>query len=442
MLLKTRVYIAILLAAASFAACTTDPYLATNLQPNADLLNGVGVDSLTVFCKNVFHDSVATTKLQTLTIGKITNNSTFGKSEAGIYMQFNLPASQFSFDAGTVIDSAFIMLPYRGNYGETTNPIDISATLIDASSSNTIASTTTIYYSNKDFALSNTVIGTKTGLSLTSVSDSTMQYGKKILPCLKIPISNPAFIPDLLSQSSTSGGAFYDNTNFHKYLNGVYLATTSTNTNGFLQLASNNADYSGIMLYYHTATEDSLKRLFPLNTDGTVNRFKHDYTGSKVQSVIANSNGNQDTIYVSGLAGVRSKILVPGLAMLKNTIINKAQVIFEEVNPSTTFVHPNNLLLTRYNPANGGEISLEDITEGSPISTLTDANYYGGIYSGGKFTFNISRYLQKLANGTYNNDGFFIEAYNAAERPAQVVLGAGNQSAYKIKFRIIYTKIK
>ncbi|MFM2048221.1 MAG: hypothetical protein RI955_769 [Bacteroidota bacterium] len=441
MLLKTRVYIAILIAAISFAACTTDPYLATNLQPSSDLLNGLGVDTLSVFCKTVKHDSVATTKLQTLTIGKITNNSTFGTSEAGIYMQFNLPASQFSFDAGTVIDSAFIMLPYRGNYGETTNSIDISATLIDAASTNTIAAST-IYYSNKDFALSNTVIGSVTGVSLTSVTDSTIQYGKKILPCLKIPITNASFKADLLTQSSLSGGSFYDNTNFHKYLNGVYLATTSTNTNGFLQLASNNADYSGIMIYYHTATDDSLKRLFPLNTDGTVNRFKHDYTGSKVQSVMANSNGNQDTIYVSGLAGIRSKIMVPGLAMFKNTIINKAQVIFEEINPSTTFIHPNNLLLTRYNPTTGGEISLEDITEGSPIATLSDANYYGGIYTSGKFTFNISRYLQKLANGTYSNDGFFIEAYNAAERPAQVVLGGGNQSAYKIKFRIIYTKIK
>lgn len=424
-----------------FTACNSDPYLATNLQPTSDLLNGNGVDTLTVFCKNVYHDSVATTKLQTLSIGKITNNPTFGKTEAGIYVQFNLPASQFSFDAGTVIDSAFIMLPFRGNYGETTNPIDISATLIDAASSNTIAAST-IYYSNKDFALSNTVIGSKTGISLTSVSDSTMQYGKKILPCLKIPITNSAFINDLLAQSSASGGSFFDNTNFHKYLNGVYLATTSTSTNGFLQLASNNADYSGLMLYYHTSTDDSLKRLFPLNSDGTVNRFKHDYTGSKVANVIANSNGNQDTIYVSGFAGVRSKIMVPGLAMLKNTIINKAEVIFEEVTPSTTFIHPNNLLLTRVNPTTGVATTLDDITEGSPIYTLTDANYYGGIYSNGKFTFNISRYLQKLARGIYTNDGFYIEAYNAAERPAQVVLGGGNQSAYKIKFKIIYTKIK
>ncbi|MEN9522486.1 MAG: hypothetical protein RL065_863 [Bacteroidota bacterium] len=441
MLLKTRIYLASLLIVIGFAACNSDPYLATNLQPSTDLLNGSGVDTLTVFCKTVYHDSVATTKLQTLSIGKISSNTTFGKTEAGIYLQFNLPASQFSFDAGTVIDSAFIMLPYRGNYGETTNPIDISTTLIDATSSNTIAAST-IYYSNKDFALSSTSLGNISNVSLTSVTDSTIQYGKKILPCLKIPITNTAFINDLLVQSSLSGGSFYDNTNFHKYLNGVYLATTSTTTNGFLQLASNNADYSGLMLYYHSSLGDSLKRLFPLNTDGTVNRFKHDYIGSKVGNVIANSNGNQDTIYVSGFAGVRNKIMVPGLAMLKNTIINKAQVIFEEVTPSTTFIHPNNLLLTRINPTTGVAITLDDITEGSPISTLTDANYYGGIYNNGKFTFNISRYLQKLANGTYNNDGFYIEAYNAAERPAQVVLGGGNQSAYKIKFKIIYTKIK
>ncbi|MFM2225949.1 MAG: hypothetical protein RJA07_2151 [Bacteroidota bacterium] len=440
MLTKKRFNIALFLIVFGFAACNTNPYLVNNLQPNGDYLNGNVTDTFTVICKNVYHDSVVANNLQTLTVGTISNNATFGKTDANLYVQFNLPASQFAFETGTVVDSIFVMFPYRGTYAEITNPLNLSMTLVDAASSNKIAEST-IYYSNKTFALSSTNIGSKANVTF-SVIDSAKEYGKTIQPLLKIPVSNTAFIADLISQNGSTTGSFYDNTSFHNYLNGVYLNNTATNANGLLQLSPTDAEHSGLMVYYHTPTADSQKILFPINAAGTVNHFAHDYNGSKVQQVIQ-ANTNQDSIYVSGIAGVRSKIFIPGLSALKNTIINKAEITFENVDATSTslFKAPGNLLLTRINAADGKEISLEDVTEGSPISTLSSANYYGGIYTNGKYTFNIARYLQKLERGIYTNDGFYIEAYNAAERPAQVVLGGNNLSSYKIKLKILFTKI-
>jgi hypothetical protein len=441
MLLKLPSFITTIIVVLSLAACNTNPYTVNNLHPNGDNLGGEMMDTFTVICKNVYHDSVVANNLQTITLGTINNNSDFGTTNASIYAQFNLPSSQFNFNSGTVVDSIFILFPYRSAYGETTAPLDIYLKTLDGHLGDVIDDSK-LYYSNKSFALSSGSIGGKLAASF-SITDSATDLGKKIQPLLKIPITNQLFISDLIAQNGSTTGAFFDNKSFHQYLNGIYIHNTSSATNGLLQLSTTDANYAGLMVYSHSATADSVKTFFPINVGGTINKFEHHFANSKVKQLIT-ANTNQDSIYVNGLAGVRVKIYFPGLSALKNTVINKAEIIFENVNSSAmvTFAAPDNLLLTRINGATGGEISLEDITEGSPITTLTDAIYYGGINTKGKYTFNISRYLQKLVNGTYTNDGFFIEAYNAAARPGQIVLGGKNSSVKKIKLKIIYTKIK
>ena len=276
------------------------------------------------------------------------------------------------------------------------------------------------------------------------LKDSVKVYATKEMPQLRIPIKDAAFIQMLKNQSST--GAYANNTNFHDFLNGVYLNITSPQTtNALMQLATNNASISGLKVYYHTSSADSLTLLFGINANGTVSHFSHNFTGSKVLQAINNSTGNDSVIYVTGNAGVRGKLYIPGLSNLKNIVINRATLTLKDVDLKDTaslFSPPTNLLLTRYDASTKTGYSLEDLTEGSPVYGLSSELYYGGIRNhDGSYTFNIARYLQKLISGTYTNDGFFVEMYNAAQRPYQIVLGGGNNYSKKIKLKISYTKI-
>ena len=277
------------------------------------------------------------------------------------------------------------------------------------------------------------------------LKDSVVAYGVKETPQLRIPIKNNSFIQMLKNQSSS--GAYADNPSFHSFFNGVYInVTTPSTTNALMQIAANDAANSGLKVYYHTSSADSLTLLYGINANGTVSHYTHNYIGSKILQAINTSTGNDSLVYVTGCAGVKGKLTIPGLSKLKNIIINSATLTFKDINyPKDTtglFGPPTNLLLTRYDSSSNLGYAIDDLIEGSPIYGLASSSYYGGIRgTDGSYTFNIARYLQKLINGTYSNKGFFVEMYNAAQRPYQVVLGGGNNFSKKIKLKIVYTKI-
>jgi Domain of unknown function (DUF4270) len=344
-----------------------------------------------------------------------------------------------------VLDSVFICFPYAGTYGDTLSTMNLSVTLVDAASANKINNDANdkVYYSTDNFTLKSSPIATMNNVKM-KLKDSIKVYAAKEAPQLRIPIKDASFIQMLKNQSSN--GAYANNTNFHNFLNGVYInVTSSSTTNALMQLVTNNAAISGLKVYYHTAKADSLSLLYGINANGTVSHFSHNFVGSKVQQSITNSIGNDTVIYITGHAGVRGKIYIPSLSNLKNVIINKATLTFNNVDITDTaslFGPPTNLLLTRYDAATNTGFTLEDLTEGSPIYGLSSQLYYGGIRNhNGSYTFNIARYLQKVINGTYPNSGFFVEMYNAAQRPYQVVLCGGNSYTKKIKLKITYTKI-
>ena len=424
------------------ASCNQNPYLATHLAPSSDNLNASQTDTFQIYAHTIYHDSVPTYNLGVLTLGELSNNALFGTMTSSIYAQFNLPENQFSFDATTTIDSVFITFPYLGTYGDTLSRMDLSITPIDAASANKI-NDDRVYYSNDNFAIKSSPLATMNNV-LLKLKDSVMVYGKRQTPQLRIPITNAAFIQSLKIQDIN--GAYLNSTNFHNFFNGVYINVTSSNTNGIMQLNASDPSNSGLQIYYHTATADSLSVLFAANANGTVNHFSHNFSGSKVLQQINNSTGNDTVVYLSGLAGVHGKLYIPGLSNFKNVMINKATLTFYDVNPAYTglFGPPTNLLLSRYDASTNLEYSLEDLSEGSPLYGVSSTVYFGGVRNtvDGSYTFNIARYLQKLVNGTYSNNGFFIEMNNAAESPYQVVIRGGNSFSKKIKLKIVYTKIR
>ena len=412
--------------------CKDNPYLNIATLPGSAQLNSTVVDSFTVSAKTIKSDSVLSSGLSRFIIGQ-TQNSTFGKTTASLYASMVLPADQF--EALGTVDSAFITLQYSGIFGDTNSVHNVVLYEVDPNGSKPIADNTA-YYSNAVFTTLPTVLGSKSNFKFNP-KDSIAVDGKKLAPHLRIRITDLAYLTKL--QNQTSSGGFANNTALHQVLNGILIKVTSTAGNSMMYVDNSSSGVTGLSIYHHTATKDTAT-IFHFGSS-SVNTYQHDYTGSVVAAHL--SNATDTVIYLQGLGGLQSRVFIPYLSNLKNVIINKAELTFQDVNPSATSVYaaPASLYIYRRDSINK---NLEDITLGSPFDDVTTGNYFGGSRStANSYTFNIARYLQKVVDGqTAAFDGFYVNILGNSINPNQIEIGSGTSSGYKIKLKILLTHIK
>jgi len=144
------------------------------------------------------------------------------------------------------------------------------------------------------------------------------------------------------------------------------------------------------------------------------------------------------------MSGVKTKIEIPYLMNWNDSgkiAINKAELVIKVNQDPTyqmyeldTFAAPAALFLFGIDDV-GANLLLPDYYEGS--------NYFGGTYNATKkeYRFNIARYIQRVLNGKYNNNGLYLLVSSGAITANRVVIGGGKPNAYKMKLNITYTKL-
>ncbi|MGH2643796.1 MAG: DUF4270 family protein, partial [Chitinophagaceae bacterium] len=276
-----RLVAAVFFASALYAAtgCNESTILGQNLIPGSDRINTLETDTFTVQTQTFYRpdDSLIANFQTQMEAGAITGDPVFGRTTAITYSQFGVPNDAFTY-TGTnpTLDSVVLSYRYAGYYGDslgqqtyTVYPIN-DPTFVD----------TVYYYLHQQIPINNAPLGTVT-VSPYSVQDSVSVYGKMQPPQLRIKL-NDAFGQELMQQSST--GAFTNDSAFHKLLNGLALVPDSTTPGrrSILYLALNSA-YTGISVFYHNSTTDSLQAFFPFNvsTCAFTEYVRRDYTGSE-----------------------------------------------------------------------------------------------------------------------------------------------------------------
>jgi hypothetical protein len=429
-----------------FAQCKKDKsQLGLNVQPQSDQIGLMVSDTSTLHTYSTLSDSIATDELNAAALLGSYMDPFFGKVSASIYTQIRLAGSvDFTPEGGTLadleVDSVVLYLVISGGYGN----LDAQTFEVYQMEENIFMDFT--YYSNK--------VIPNTGLNLVPIGEGTIVPNASAPgfvggvqtnnPILRIPLSVNDFAMPIINQSGIGPLISNDGDNgFVSWFKGLYI-TTNTNqeiNEGsilYLDLLSPNSkvtmfyrDNSGLPSEY-----DTLRFDFNINAScARFGNYQHDYTGTPVEAQLNDTTLGQQLFYLQAMGGVRGNIALPNVERYKdsgNIIINKAELVIPvQYYTTDAYLPPSELFLVRQLPDVG-------------IAFIPDYNdSRGGNYvaSTKSYTFNITRYLNQLIAGEYENRPLTIVTSGNAVTANRVVFN-GAQTTLKDKPKLIITYSK
>lgn len=488
-----RIFIISLFSTLLFSACTRigSSELGLGLLPSMDAYNTKDT-ILDVITETVDRtDSMRVYASDDHVLGNITNDPVFGTTNASMYFQVKPSFFPF-FIAGNkdslIVDSAVLVLSYKGFYGDTTKPVKIQlkrisqATPLDAFK--LYASNYPELYNLKtDQNLGETI------LNFARVGDSLYTRFEASTNTIRIKLSK-SFANQFLKEFDSTN-AYRSDTTLRAYFPGFSLTTDpSTNKNVLVRINLIDTN-SKLALYYNTnstALTDVYKRdtsvvnfKFSIYNNGDANFIKRNRAGS-VSANHLNKVSNDSLVYVQTSPGTMVKVKIPGLKNFANKIIHRAELLAEQV-PSNAgvssmvsqFLPPKYLFLGVYDTVSKSIRNVpNDFTGTTNASSLTQfggrlvyksINGYDNVAS---YNFNVSRYVQGVISRTDSLFDFRIIApvndsitlvppypYNK-QAPTQdylttaignqaamgrVVLGGGNRTKFKMRLHIYYSDL-
>ncbi|MBL4593463.1 MAG: DUF4270 domain-containing protein [Flavobacteriales bacterium] len=388
-------------------------------------------DTFSIVTTLIQEDSLRTDLSNNNLLG-LYNDSLLGPVSSSIYTQLRLTGINVDF-SNTVadpalLDSVVLTLDYQGLYGDATAPMTVE-----------------IY-------------------KLSSPLDAnTDYYSNSFSPHELIPIATTTFVPNVnsdlrikLDDSFGDSLIFYspytNNSAFVSFFNGLYITvkdsvtgTTIPQGSGSIAYFDLNSANSAVSLYYHhnELGKGSTKYNFLISSEGVkFSHFEHNYTGTDVEAHINNLPTKDTTIiYVSTMAGVKTKIEIPNIKNLienGSVVINKAELIFTlESGTENNFADGLSTLSLVGIDANGSAQFLPDFFEGTEHS--------GGILVdqglSKTYTFNISRHVHQLVYNTTTDYGMYLIANGSTTKANRSIIGSENSPTYKIRLEITYSKL-
>lgn len=374
-----------------FTAGCKDPLIEDNslIDNGEGDLNLIHLDTLSVFTTTV-KSTPEVTKLSTASVGVLgsENNAVFGKTWASIYTEFNYNTTLPDIATGAILDSCIISLPYYTKNAECNTPTDVIVYQL-----NQRMNTSESYTADDALSVKSTPIGTVSNF-IPHLSDSVKEFGISRAPQLRIKLAG-SFGQNILSNAAT----FETVESFKNAVNGFYITTnTSRFLNGFAYFYMNQAK---MILYYHTATEDSLKIEFTNNSDcARFNHYDHSFTGSAVANAI-NNTSSTDFFSING-AGVKTYVSIPGLdSIASNTIaVAKAElIIYGALKNSITDSIPNpNFIRLSVEGSDGKDYTINEnhLYNYQRFGIPTTKNVIIGGQTYIQYSFNITNLIQNI----------------------------------------------
>jgi hypothetical protein len=433
-------------------------------------------------------DSIRIYKSDNHVVGVINNDPLFGKSNASLFFELasNIyPLSMQGVRDSIKVDSAVLILSYRGYYGDSTKPLKLNVFEV-----NGLIEQFKVYPVNYPQVYpinyySTPIAPTKT-VDIRRLGDSVKNRYENAVNQIRIPL-NQSFARRMITGYDTTN-AYKSDSAFRAYFNGfAVIPDPSTPANAMLHVNLGDSN-TKLALYYSTASTGSTARdtvvtYLKFNTlaSGDVNYVTRNRTGSEVAKYISVLPKSDSLVYVQAMPGTGVRIRVPGLQSLSNRIIHRAELITEQIpddaNLITTDVQmnpPRYLLLSIYdsvnrrkrNIPNDYQVSLSGPNVGDFGGFLTYKSIMG--YNRvAAYNFNISRYLQGVASRKDTAFNMILTApvndslYYTSPYPNQLIqqqyfisptyaneisngrirLGGGTHTRFRMRLRIVYSKI-
>jgi hypothetical protein len=489
-----RIFFISLFSTLLFSACTriSTSELGLGLLPSMDAFNTKDtlLDVITETLDRT--DSMRVYVSDDHVLGNITNDPIFGTTNASMYFQLKPSFFPF-FIAGSkdslVVDSAVLVLSYKGFYGDTSNPVKLQlkrislATPLDAFK--LYASNYPELYNFKtDQNLGETTV------DFTKIGDSLITRYEASRNTIRIKLSK-SFATQFLKEFD-SNNAYKTDTTFRAYFSGFALtADESANKNVLLKINLLDTN-TKLALYYNTNSTASnatsprdttvVNFKFSIYSNGDVNFIKRNRAGSESANHI-NKVANDSLVYVQTSPGTMVKVKIPGLKNFANKIIHRAELIAEQVptyagaagSLESKLLPPRYLFLATYDSVSKTFGNVPNDFQGS--ANASSLSQFGGklIYKSvdgydnvASYAFNISRYVQGVVSRAepvfdfriiapvndsitivppypYNKEApvqdYLTSAIGNQAATGRVVLGGGSRKKFRMRVRIYYSDL-
>jgi len=431
-----KVFLFITICLFVLSSCNKSSVVGLDVQPEGDLLNVTFSDTSKLRTYIRTEDSVRSDERSINLLGSY-NDPVFGKASASIFTQFNTNNVVFGNASDMLIDSVILSLAYTGDYYGSLDPQNVKVYQLTQG-----IFKDSIYYSKRVFGYNTTELANYN--FIPKPADSVQVGSVKLKPQLRIRLSNS------FGQSFLSQGGFVDNTAFNNFFKGLFITTDNTQAPGqgaILNLNLTDVN-SKITLYYRNKfSGKNAQSIFSFDinpaTCASVGHFEHEDAVNDITKQLGDTNLGQNLVYVQAMAGVRTRVQFPFLknyTLPGSVSINKAELIIK-VDPSAEGIYPVPTALALLTiDANGGVSFTPDQFEGD--------GYFGGTYnsSNKEYRFNIARYIQQVLNGKQADHGLYIStgkfgSETNAISARRAVLGGGDNTNYKMRLRLTYTKL-
>ncbi|NCD70296.1 DUF4270 family protein [Mucilaginibacter agri] len=449
-------------------SCTNQDKLGLAVDPS-QAIEGSIIDTATLLTNTIPEDSVVTSGLAKTPLAYF-KDPVIGTSEANIATLLSLPGSAaYTLPTGTItIDSALLVLRYNdGFYGDSlTSKYKVNVYQLAEK-----PSPTQVYFNNKTWSVNTgAVLGTQTfnsrthtPVKITDIVSGAKDTLKSVGAQLRVKL-DPNFI--YANLFGASNAVLNNNSLFQNQVKGLYI-TLDKNQVGNGGRFMLNLDSSRIDVYYKATTSTAVDTtIVSLPFANRAAEIKHTYT-TEVKAALAGTTPQQ-TVYLEGLGGLRTKVSFPYLKNIikdagTDVILNRAELIVSAA-PGTDipYIPTPKLSMYRYDIAKT-RVQLPDATGGTNASVVDprfiSVTTFGGYYSKSlkEYHFIITGYISDLMRGKTVDYGTFIAPVDttntstvdiaATAQTGGRAIGVGgitNKASasypYRMRLNITYTK--
>ncbi len=407
------------------------------------------------------------------------NDPVIGNVQAGLALSISRISGDSRIPEGAILDSAVLVLRYGSVFsGDTLADNNYEVTVRQLAERFDQSTSTSI---TKAWQTSDEIVGQRS-LARFNLRDSivvtTLSNGRDSIiraPAqLRIPLSNE-FIDNLFSsaQDSTS---FNADQGFQERIKGFYVSMGSQGTGGLATIALD--DINALEVRYKVpGDEESMDTVFRRYTIRSTGQTSQDLLKSSVswefndnvQQQLSNQESSYSSVFLQGLGGLRSRVVIGNLDSLANRPIsvNKAELMLpvDEVLQGAV-APPSRLTLFvfdiggRRQPVPDGDLRFIQSAQGQASFVGDQRNRgiqgFGGFYDRDKkaYVFNITSFVQDMISGKITNPELHISVasfspfqnqsipyWPDANAPNRVVLGNSSQQNFPGKLFIYYSQL-
>ncbi len=382
---------------------------------------------------------------------------TFGVSKATIFTQLS-PINSFNYAANaTIIDSAFIYLPYNPVYvyGDTMQPVTINIYRMTEDFRNS-----PVQYSSKNYATETKPLVSYTFMPTPNIVNRDYTYNTSVAtpdttkPHILIKFTG-ADLTNIIGilRDSALYAHLSDSASFFSAFKGLAFRMDTKGNNSLLSFV---VDSARLMVFHDSSGR--FDYTMALGGNGAIgsNYFTHDYSGTVIPQYLRTKAS--DRLFLQDMAGPTIRMEIPNanlLGKLSTTgkiAVNKAELNFtiddsDGIDPidqifvykqatdgSLTAVADAALALSSYGTYGnyalfGGSVTRDTLDNGVTIKK--------------KYKMNITYHFQKMIEGVEGPTFYILPLYKAQKGQRAAIYGPtyAKDPRFRAKLNLTYTKL-